>query len=314
MAATDQTLRDVLARLDALERENQKLREKMAILEGISGASSVATMNPLEQPVSRRRVLRRAAQVTAVAAAAGVLVRTDTRQVAADQGTDYLIVDRVDAHRINVDNFEANTAIYATGGDTNSPTIVANNGDDGRTALEGRASGNGVFGLSYANGAGVSGLSQGGDGVQGLSGSLNASGMYGSNNGGGFGVAGNTTSAVSTDLVLARAGVFGRNNGTGAGVLGLSINGDGDGVRGTGKVGVHGTSASGNGVLGEGGTGYGGVFKGAKSQIRLTPTGRIGKQTTGAHQVGELYLDKVGALYICTVAGTPGTWKTVTVS
>jgi len=108
-------------------------------------------------------------------------------------------------------------------------------------------------------------------------------------------------------------GVVGDAAGTsGAGVLGRHTLGTG--VHGEGKTGLRGVSPNGAGVFGEGGSGYGGVFKGVRAQVRLTPTGRIGKPTTGAHQVGELYLDKVGTLFICTVTGTPGTWKKVTVS
>jgi hypothetical protein len=67
------------------------------------------------------------------------------------------------------------------------------------------------------------------------------------------------------------------------------------------------------GVLGKGagGAGYGGSFVGGQAQIRLVPRSTTGKPTAGAHKVGELYLDKVGGLYICTVAGTPGTWRKV---
>jgi hypothetical protein len=63
--------------------------------------------------------------------------------------------------------------------------------------------------------------------------------------------------------------------------------------------------------VGQGGTGYGGTFRGSRAQIRLIPTARTGKPTSGNHQIGELYLDKSGVLFVCTVAGTPGTWRRV---
>jgi len=183
------------------------------------------------------------------------------------------------------------------------------------------------------------------NGVVGRTSNADASAVYGQNDDGGFGVAGDTSSAASTDPAIVRAAVFGRNSGTGPGVHGWSLNNDGDGVLGTGQVGVNGTSASGTGVQGEGTIGvlgstsaasgsallgeasgsasgvratsqqgYGAVLSGGKAQMRLLPRGTVGKPTTGTHAVGELYLDRVGSLFICTVAGTPSTWKTVTVS
>ncbi|MEJ7655126.1 MAG: hypothetical protein WKH64_18215 [Chloroflexia bacterium] len=38
----------------------------------------------------------------------------------------------------------------------------------------------------------------------------------------------------------------------------------------------------------------------------------MGKPTTGAHLIGELFLDRAAALWICTASGTPGTWRRVT--
>ncbi len=34
----------------------------------------------------------------------------------------------------------------------------------------------------------------------------------------------------------------------------------------------------------------------------------IGAPTTGAHALSELWEDSLGAVFVCTVAGTPGTW------
>lgn len=105
-------------------------------------------------------------------------------------------------------------------------------------------------------------------------------------------------------------GVVGDASGTTtAGILGR--NSAGDGMRGEGRTGLHGVSPNGSGILGEGGSGYGGVFRGTRAQVRLAPTGRTGKPVNGAHQVGELYLDKTGSLFLCTAAGTPGTWRKV---
>lgn len=56
----------------------------------------------------------------------------------------------------------------------------------------------------------------------------------------------------------------------------------------------------------------GGAFEGGLAAIRLVPAASgTGAPTTGAHQVGELYADSTGALFYCTVAGSPGTWLPV---
>ncbi len=46
--------------------------------------------------------------------------------------------------------------------------------------------------------------------------------------------------------------------------------------------------------------------------VVLTPAATTGKPLTGTYVVGQMYMDSAGTLYICTVAGTPGTFKTVT--
>lgn len=46
------------------------------------------------------------------------------------------------------------------------------------------------------------------------------------------------------------------------------------------------------------------------SPLRIMPRGTA-VPTTGQHEVGELYVTTAGKLYICTVAGTPGTWTVV---
>jgi hypothetical protein len=113
----------------------------------------------------------------------------------------------------------------------------------------------------------------------------------------------------------------------GFGVSGSSENGYGvvgsseaslDGVlgncAGTGN-GVHGTSAgTGNGVVGNALSGIGVVASGGRAQFMITPASGSGAPTKGKHDIGELFLDKHGALFICVGTGKPGTWKTVVVS
>jgi len=316
MTDTDQTLRDVIARLDALEQRNAVLEQQnvtlVAEVHTLHSAMTTALPVPTEPArhaaaldrMSRRWVLRRAAQATAATVTAGMLMQRTTQPASADHSAAIVKADQVEAHFVRSENQLQGIGVLGITTSDGNPGVLGHN----------FGSGPGVQGSSASGGTGVIGV--GSNGVQGESPNPDASGVYGFNTGNGFGVAGDTTSSAATvsDLAYARAGVFGRNNGTGAGVLGLSVKGDGDGVWGNGKVGVRGTSVNGHGLFGDGGSGYGGQFKGTRAQLRLTPTGRIGKPTTGSHQIGELYLDQVGSLFICTAAGTPGTWKKVTVS
>ena len=90
------------------------------------------------------------------------------------------------------------------------------------------------------------------------------------------------------------SGVYGRHTGT-----------SGYGIVGDGKGGAA-------GVLGRNRSGYGGQFEGGKAQLRLEPAGvSAGRPISGAHTNGELYMDSAGKLFVCTVSGTPGTWRRV---
>jgi hypothetical protein len=54
----------------------------------------------------------------------------------------------------------------------------------------------------------------------------------------------------------------------------------------------------------------GGDFQGTRAPIRLHPGTTVGAPpaTSGAHDVGELYVDSQGALWYCKASGTPGFW------
>jgi hypothetical protein len=200
-----------------------------------------------------------------------------------------------------------------------------------KAAVYGEHSGQGfgVIGDSGAAGnAGVLGRNGAGDGVRGegragvvgVSATPGYEGVYGQSTNGGFGVVGDGE-GVGT------AGVLGRNS-LDKGIHGVGktgVHGVGaTGVYGVGDIGVHGVSAATNspavvgeaigaaiGVKGTSVSGYGAVLSGGRAPLRLYPRTNPGKPTTGSHQIGELSLDKVGALFICTVAGTPGTWRKV---
>jgi hypothetical protein len=98
-------------------------------------------------------------------------------------------------------------------------------------------------------------------------------------------------------------------NGAGAALLGVA---SGNGNQGIGIIGWS-KKPNGTGVVGfTGGAGaYGGEFFGGLAEVRLRPGGAAPITLTNAHQVGELYEDQDGTLWICTTAGTPGTWREI---
>jgi hypothetical protein len=57
--------------------------------------------------------------------------------------------------------------------------------------------------------------------------------------------------------------------------------------------------------------GIGAVFTGAAAPIRLLPRGGAGAPATGSHLRGEISVDNAGDVFVCTAAGTPGTWRQV---
>jgi hypothetical protein len=140
------------------------------------------------------------------------------------------------------------------------------------------------------------------------------------------------SSAALVGLSAAFAGVAGISDGatgvvgssaSGTGVDGTSFNGTAVSGESTNATGVSGTSGAGVGVRGYGAkvgvegatfTGIGGRFAGAQAAIQLVPRGSVGRPTSGAHQRGELICDALGALYVCTANGTPGTWRRITVA
>jgi hypothetical protein len=81
------------------------------------------------------------------------------------------------------------------------------------------------------------------------------------------------------------------------------------------NIGITGWSKKplGTGVVGfTGGAGaYGGEFFGGLAEVRLRPGGEAPITLTNAHAVGELYEDATGELWLCTAAGSPGTWRQI---
>jgi hypothetical protein len=74
------------------------------------------------------------------------------------------------------------------------------------------------------------------------------------------------------------------------------------------------SNGQGNGVKALSKSGYGVQATGGKAQLYLVPASTAGAPTSASHNRGELFLDKNGALFLCTASGSPGTWKQVAVS
>jgi hypothetical protein len=156
----------------------------------------------------------------------------------------------------------------------------------GRNSAADGVRGEGVNGVKGTSTTGIGVWGEGLNGVYGSSTTTASGAVYGRHFGNGYGVAGETNSA-------SRSGVLGRNT-------------LGDGVTGEGRIGVRGTSTH--------SAGYAGQFQGGKAQLRIVPSGAVGRPTTGTHSKGELYVDKNASIWICTIGGTPGTWKKVQTS
>jgi hypothetical protein len=190
------------------------------------------------------------------------------------------------------------------------------------TAVEGVGTGGiGVDGTSTDN-TGVSGTSTNSTGVLGTTSNVDDFGVHGDNLGSGrtegggvlgtsrgsigvYGKTGGVAGVKGTSSFPDGAGVWGVHTGTGAG--------DGCGVLGHGGdlVGVLGSSDRSAGVSGFGTVGV--QASGVNAQLLLVPGGNTGSPPANAlvHAKGELYLDSLGDLYVCTAGGSPGTWAKV---
>jgi hypothetical protein len=180
---------------------------------------------------------------------------------------------------------------------------------------------------------GIYGVSDGTSGI--FSTTAFACGVLGDNNSGSIGVVG--VSGGGNDAVgvfgvgggnpeipplvtPATIGVFGATNTTaGIGVFGASSGGDGvqgltKGQSHSGVLGIDSGTQGGFGVKAQSANGYGVHTQGGLAPLRLVPAGTDGPPTAGAHVVGEVYVDTTGAVFVCTAAGTPGTWKEISAS
>jgi hypothetical protein len=110
-------------------------------------------------------------------------------------------------------------------------------------------------------------------------------------------------------VLFGMSGVFGFSSFTGEGpafgVSGTANNVGGVGVAGFCHlgIGVQGNSTravDGVGVQGMSDVGYGGRFEGGRAPLLLVPApGTSGPPTTGKHEIGELFVDSDGNLFLC---------------
>jgi hypothetical protein len=89
---------------------------------------------------------------------------------------------------------------------------------------------------------------------------------------------------------------------------------DSNGIRGDGRgptgIGLWGNSDfNGTGVFGNGGFGLRG--SGTKAALHLQGTNAAPPTRSDSHVVGEIDIDSSGYVWLCVVAGTPGTWRRI---
>jgi len=277
--------RENAERLNALERENARLRDEVAAFRGsdtgreeVGGAlrtrsapradngaedgGSQATQVP-EGRMDRRRLLKGAAAAAASLVVAGSLTQRDIREAKADA-----------QFRVFYD-------------------------EEGWGAIEGYNNlGYGVRGHGYQHG--IHGESVFGEGVYGRSeGGFGVAGVTNTNSG--YGVAGSNLSENGT-------GVSGQGLGGGIGVKGQSPS---IGVSGEGPPNSDGGGVPHIGVRGLSAKGIGGVFGGGRAQLKLNPNATTGRPT-GGHEAGELFMNSTCELFICTRSGgVAATWRKV---
>ena len=304
-------LRELRARVEALEADNARLRER--------ATSAATTMESgSDGPVERRQLLklvgptsgpstavrwpegeraptsigRRSLLGAGAAVAVGAIAAIgDGRPAAATPGQP-LVVGRVNTTGGSTTELSGEApfgAVLRIGNDT------AYEVSDGVYAQV--RSVRGVFGVSV-DGAGVFGEIVNGNAVEArIDGERSANGfnaVYATTFGRGNGVFGE-----AAHYGKAANGVLGIANGTGNSVFGFKR----PGVNGDAVVGYS-QSASSRGVLGVSTDGRGGAFGGKAAQVQLLPSSATTHPTSG--QRGDLFVDKSGRLWFCKGAST---WK-----
>lgn len=285
-------LRALRAEMATMRTQIAEQAKAIAAL-GSAAAPELATVGPVPTdaavdepalatgPVSRRKMLLGSAGAAAVGAAA--LISASASPAAANgQGQSLTLGD------------PSNTASNTTGITGNFSTLdtlrVTNTAAALPTPTSGRATLRAILGdPSGLSGYGASlvGESQVETGVAGRS--MFFTGVYGT--------------SVGASGFTATAGVIGESS-TKYGTAGFS----------TSSAGVRAASSTAEGIRATSTSSVGGSFAGGRAAINLAPRSTTGKPTTGAHSRGDIVVDSVGAMFLCTKSGTPGTWVKVSVT
>jgi hypothetical protein len=222
-------------------------------------------------------------------------------------------------------NSNGNTAMIAVG-ENGSSTLEAGHGLYGIGGTSSQGGGTGVIGVAGST-SGVGGKFFGDTSGAGIIATGGSSGNGGTFTGGGgnagvsaTGGTSNGTGVSGTGGATNGKGIVGQGTGTGTGVQGTGGSTDGYGGNFTGGA------TNGAGVIGTGtGTGAGGYFVGGSTGYGIIAQGTQASPTRSAFRIipqasaptvgniGDLYVNNGdGKLYICTVAGYPGSLIPVT--
>jgi hypothetical protein len=270
-----QRLEALAETVETLKNENAGLRSKVATLEdsGTRRHGQADTSSPV-----LGRVERRTSGIEGAVSRRALLGKAGAAAVAVMAAGTLLHPRQAAATHYEQDLLtadEVRTHLLSANVDS-SNAVVGNSSKTDAVGVYGihTGPGHGVYGDGAgANYAGVFGRNPDGTGVWGHSATTGYSGVYGEHKG------------------TVGYGIVGDGTGTGAGVLGR--NPGGPGIEARDSV-------------------YGGKFSGSRAQLMLVPKGgTAGKPTTGAHARGEISMDSKANLYVCTHAGTPGTWRRV---
>jgi hypothetical protein len=238
-----------------------------------------APSSPADVPVDRRRVLGRAGTAALGAVLGGTALSVaNASPASAATGT--------------FDSDDGTPALTATNTGSGSAILATTTGTASNTAVEIHSAGTGISIVATGNGSALDitqeSVSQG--------------------------------FAVSVDATETAVGVF--SSGRQYGVLGLAedpsgfaiggwASGAAAGVEGFGSEGSDGGQFTSN-------LGFGVVAAGGRAQLLLhgppgdEPSMAPPGTRTDEHIAGELYLDDTQSLWLCTAAGTPGTWVRIT--
>lgn len=254
------TLQSLAHRLEALERENERMcsenvelrdevaqlrgsgtsRDEVAVMSGSQTSQAVEPAPAFEGRVSRRSLLSKAGAAAVAAVAAGTLL--SPREAKATHYADAISVDGVDTHYVDALINGLQPALRGSNDGTGNGVRALSKGGEGVYSLGVI----GVFGESFTAGkAAVYGKR-----FDGLDPDSNGPGVVGeglgSNYAGVFGRNPTGTGVWGQSFETGYSGVYGQHSGS----LGYGVVGDGKG----GSAGVLGRNSGGEGVRGEGST------------------------------------------------------------